>query len=289
MKRTSLAAWLVLVNLSAFANERAQDALTRLQQDSSVQWVEADDWRVANVGLEQWFFTREGHPAHLSGAHRRVVEENDQIGIQTKLICEHDEPTCRALLAEIELIDGEIKDAVADSSPTRTIEHPAYLLHVQTDQEWELVRSEFNVVAVRRSSEGGARSNVGSVQIYNLPEFSSDDEFLEQVVEQRRQRFADDPRTEVVDMRESVESFGQAICVRLDYHYLDLGSRMDDGSVISLPFRSLGYRCQHPSEPTLGVHMSYSLRTHDVGDGSTFNKEAALFLAGIEFQPFERD
>ncbi|MCR9278332.1 MAG: hypothetical protein NXH85_10175 [Pseudomonadaceae bacterium] len=289
MKHMIWAICLGLISVPVLANERAEKLLTELQDDPTVQWLEADDWTVANRALEQWLFTREGHPAHLSVAHRQVVEENETISIKTNLICGHDEPTCKTLLAEIELIDGEIKDAVTASPPTRTIEHPAYLLHVQTNQDWELVRSEFNVVAVRRSYQGGMHSNVGSVQIYNLPEFASDEAFLAHVTKQRRKGFENDVRTDVIEMREMVESFGGATCIRLDYHYRDLESRMDDGTIIDLPFRDLGYRCRHPSEPRLGVHLSYSLRAPDVDDNEAFNEEAMRFLSGIEFLAFELD
>ncbi len=292
MKHMTWAIWLAFVSaqtLAELADGRAQELLTQLQEDPSVEWLEADDWKVANIRMEQWLFTRQGHPAHLSAAHRRVVEEDGQLSIKTKLICEHGEPACKALLAQINSIDGEIKEAVTTASPTRTIEHPAYLLHVQTNQDWELVRSEFNVVAVRRSYQGGTHSNVGSVQIYNLPEFASDEAFLSHVSEQRRKGFENDARTDVIEMRETVESFGGATCIRLDYHYRDLESRMDDGTIIDLPFRDLGYRCRHPSEPRLGVHLSYSLRAPDVDDNEAFNEEATRFLAGIEFLAFELD
>lgn len=284
----SLTLGCVATQTMVHADPRIDDARQRLERDTSLEWAEQGQWLVATGAEQLWLFTKPEHPAHPAMASRRPVEKDGALSIETKLTCAQETSLCEAVLDEFNVIDAELKRAMTAQPARRTIEHPAFLLHVETGRGWEITNSEFGVVSVRRSSAGGASSSVGSVQLYRLPAFESDEAFLAHVTERREERFADDPRTEVISMRETIEPLAGATCIRLDYQYLDLGSRLDDGSVVSLPYRSLGYRCRHTHDDSLGLHLSFSVRTQEI-DETAFASEAERFYEGFEFRVFKLD
>ena len=90
----------------------ATAALEALRGKSGVKISMQSGWTVIEdkSTLSLWSFTPPGHSAYLSAIHRKVVQEGNNIFLKMNVLCQAPKPTCDALVAEFEKLNGQVRD-----------------------------------------------------------------------------------------------------------------------------------------------------------------------------------
>ena len=128
-------------------------------------------------------------------------------------------------------------------------------------------------------------SLVANVSIHQLPEFSSNEEFLEYIINYR----ASEPnigRFEIQKNTADISSHNGAICIK--YHSIskDMKAKIQGGNTDVMLLENIGYNCIHPEKSTVGVNMEYSLRHFAETNYSSFEKNGNAFFYNVNFTPF---
>lgn len=137
-------------------------------------------------------------------------------------------------------------------------------------------------------AKNGSRKNESlavNVSIFQLPEFPTDKEFLDYVVQGR----AAEPsigRFEVLTNSESLETLNGANCVK--YHSIskDQRAQIQGGETAVMLLENRGYNCKHPKNDSVGVNVEYSLRHFPETEYLFFDKNSNEFASNIEFTEF---
>lgn len=125
---------------------------------------------------------------------------------------------------------------------------------------------------------------VANAQLYKLPDFTSENEFLKLVAEGRRAE-PDTGRFALVRNDEVLARHDGALCVKYNTVTEDRAARTPDGPKTMLR-NEYGYHCQHPAKKNVGVLFSYSQRHTPEDADPALEKKAVEFFAGVRFAPF---
>jgi hypothetical protein len=125
---------------------------------------------------------------------------------------------------------------------------------------------------------------VANAQLYPLPDFTSESEFLKVISEGRRAE-PDTGRFTLLKNDEALARHDGALCVK--YHTVteDRAARTPAGPKAMLR-SEYGYYCQHPARKNVGVWFSYSLRHNAADPDPALEQKAADFFEGVRFAPF---
>ena len=128
-------------------------------------------------------------------------------------------------------------------------------------------------------------SLVANVSIHQLPQLSSDQEFLEYVVKFR----SSEPnigRFEIQKNTADISSLKGAVCIK--YHSIskDKNAKIQGGDTAVMLLENIGYNCIHPEKSTVGVNMEYSFRHFAETNDPSFEKNGNDFFKNITFTEF---
>ena len=133
----------------------------------------------------------------------------------------------------------------------------------------------------------GANENeslVVNTSIFQLPELSSEEDFLDYIVSSR----AAAPKTGRFDNKQNNETLSRlngAVCVK--YHSIseDKNAKITGGTA-SMLLESIGYNCQHPLNKTVGVNIEYSSRYFQGSQNSQLIEDSAEYFNNVQFTDF---
>jgi hypothetical protein len=124
----ALLAYIPATSFSAAAPEQpgigyqsVEAALDDLKSRSDVDIFEKDGWTIVedNAAGALWSFTPATHPAHPAAVKRTVVQENGEVFIDTKGLCQAEKTACDQLMVQVHELN-EVIGRLVGSGGTRT-------------------------------------------------------------------------------------------------------------------------------------------------------------------------
>jgi hypothetical protein len=147
---------------------------------------------------------------------------------------------------------------------------------------WSVITSTGYQVALGTKLTNNS-SGVINMSLYQIPEFSSDEEFLSHVVKQRVSA-PDIGRFELKENTEELVNLNGATCVKHRTISQDNNAKIDGNKSAIMQIEYIGYNCIHPFKKSVGVHTEYSLRYFKGKEYSELNKNAEEFFSNIQFK-----
>ena len=94
----------------------AAAALAAMRAKPGVKISEQSGWTVIEdrATLTLWSFTPPGHAAHPAAVRRKVVQEGSNLFIKTDVLCEAPKPSCDAMVADFDKLNGQVRDELRD-------------------------------------------------------------------------------------------------------------------------------------------------------------------------------
>ena len=251
--------------------------LEDLRSDPEVQFRQENGWQIAEGHFTIWTFTLAGHPAHPAVIERRTYEEDGAIKIGTRTICTAEPELCRQFVEDF---------ASNEQDTSARIDQPGVSLLVPDKNTWTVSRRTSTMLVLRKRNTPDNHSLVGAIQLERLPPLDSASAFLSFVQSQTEGSLGSDPRVQSPEISELLTNWNGHTCVAFEYRYVDSGAIQSDGSTEAMQFANNGIRCQHPSDPTIGVRVSYSVRYVGELDFGEFDASADAFIQNVSLQPF---
>jgi hypothetical protein len=126
-------------------------------------------------------------------------------------------------------------------------------------------------------------SGIINMSLYQIPEFSSDEDFLSHVVKHRASS-PDIGRFDLIENTEVLVSLNGATCVKHKTISQDNKAKIDGNKSTVMEIEYIGYNCIHPLKKSVGVHTEYSLRHSNGKEYPELNKNAEEFFSNIKFK-----
>ena len=126
-------------------------------------------------------------------------------------------------------------------------------------------------------------SGIINMSLYQIPEFTSDQEFLSHVVKHRASS-PDIGRFELKENTEKLVKLNGAICVRHRTISQDNNAKIDGNKSAEMQIQYIGYNCIHPFKKTVGVNIEYSFRHFKGNEHPELTKNAEEFFSNIQFK-----
>ena len=174
------------------------------------------------------------------------------------------------------------------TAPLLNVTTPLHIYGVSSfspsNGDWSVVTSSGYQVALRTSLRN-SDSGVINMSLHQIPEFTSDKEFLAHVVKQR----ASSPDIGRFDLKKNSEvlvPLDGAICVKHRTTSQDNSAKIKDNKSAVMLIEYIGYNCIHPYKKSVGVHTEYSLRHFVDSEYPAFDKNADEFFNNIKFSEF---
>ncbi len=151
---------------------------------------------------------------------------------------------------------------------------------------WTLLAAAGYQISLAKEGSQKNESLVANVVIYQIPEFTNNDEFLSHI-SQGRAAEPDIGRFENIKNEEILTLFKDVTCVK--YHSIskDKAARLQTGDTAEMLLESMGYHCIHPKNNTVGVNIEYSLRHFSDTNYPMYPKDANEFFNNIKFTKFK--
>lgn len=265
--------------------ETVDQLLDHLQTDASVKFNNTNGWLVAEREYTIWTFTTHGHQAHPSVIERRVYEEDGAIKIATQVKCAASESLCDNLLLEFQGLNNQLSEDISRPASPKlvTIQNHGFTVSFDKSEGWELSHRTPTMLAIKKKGLSSGESMVGSGQIYRLPKFSSDEEFLKLTREQRISSYGSNPQLLNMNMSEAITKLKATTCIAYSYRYIVKDAKLTDGSRKDMNFANEGLRCIHPENETIGLDIGFSTRYFDKLDEPRYLDAADNFHNNISF------
>jgi hypothetical protein len=126
-------------------------------------------------------------------------------------------------------------------------------------------------------------SGIINMSLYQIPEFSSDEDFFSHVVKHRASS-PDIGRFDLIENTEVLVSLNGATCVKHKTISQDNKAKINGNKSTVMEIEYIGYNCIHPLKKSVGVHTEYSLRHSNGKEYPELNKNAEEFFSNIKFK-----
>jgi len=266
--------------------DSVDQVLAELHSDTNIEFREEGGWTIAEGNFTIWTFTQPGHPAHPAVVERRVFEDGESIRIDSRSICTADQFVCDELARQFG-VRGTRRENDRDMASTQVIEQPGLLISLSNLEEWTVAQRSPVMLVLRWKGAEDGQSVVGAAQLERIPNLTSEQEFLSFVISQRERSLGNDPRVSSPEFFERLLNVDGNTCVKFAYRYIDVGAVLQDGSTMEMAFANDGLRCQHPSDQTIGIRVSYSVRYAGDLDTQSFESSAQRFIDSVSIRHFD--
>ena len=153
------------------------------------------------------------------------------------------------------------------------------------NEGWIVMVANGYQVTLAKSTSNKNESLVANVSIFQLPELSSDKEFLEHVIRGHAEA-PDIGRFEDQGTSDELSSLNGAVCIKYHHMSKDKAAHVQGGNTAIMILENYGYNCQHPKNPRVGVHAEYSLRHFSETTYPLLEQNSDAFFNTIEFGDF---
>ena len=150
---------------------------------------------------------------------------------------------------------------------------------------WVLMAASGYQITLAKEGTQKNESLVANMSIHQLPELTSDKEFLNQVIKARESE-PDIGRFEIQKNITSLSILNGATCVKHHSISKDKNARVHGGKTAVLLLENIGYNCKHPKKTTVGINLEYSLRHYEETKYLQFEKHGNDFFNNVKFTEF---
>jgi len=268
--------------------DSVQQVESELRSKDNVHFYEEDGWLIAESGFYLWSFTLEGHPAHPALVERQVYEQDGTIKIRTRQICKKSEPVCTQLSADFQSLNQNISQSIGrkKANNTKTIMQPGLEVTYDPEFGWSLTQRDYGLLVLIKRGPKDNESLVNSAQLFRTTNYSTPEEFFAAEVQRRQKNHDSNSRVENPVVSEKLVRKGDTYCVAYSYAYQDTGAVLANGDNVVANFFSMGLRCIHPFDNTIGVELGYSKRFFEPIDIDAHSEAARTQFNSIRFVPF---
>jgi len=154
-----------------------------------------------------------------------------------------------------------------------------------TDGEWLLMHVSGYQLTMARRGDRKDESLVTNLSIFELPDFSSNEEFKTYISKER----ANEPeigRFKIVSNIEKLETLNNVNCIKYHSSSEDKYAQLTDGKTAAMILQNYGYICQHPLNKKVGVGIEYSLRKFSSSRYPDFVENANFYALTVQFKSF---
>lgn len=154
--------------------------------------------------------------------------------------------------------------------------------HSPVNGSWSLISATgYQLILGAKVAHSG--SGIINMSLYQIPEFTSDEEFLSYVAKHRATS-PDIGRFELKSNAEKLVDLNGATCVKHNTSSQDNHAKIGGNKSAVMQMKYVGFNCIHPFKKTVGVHIEYSLRYFEGKAYPELDKGAEEFFSNIKFK-----